>query len=83
MENSEINKDKVIEYMLINEKARYEAIKAVTATIKHILITLMICITLIICAYIYFVVPVEEVTIDGNSKAAINNVVDNRSNLWQ
>jgi len=83
MENNEINKDKVIEYMLINEKARYEAIKALTATIKHILITLMICITLIICAYIYFVVPVEEVTIDGNSKAAINNVVDNRSNLWQ
>lgn len=28
-----IDKDKTIEYMLINEKARYEAIKAVSACI--------------------------------------------------
>ena len=58
-----IDKDKTIEYLLINEKARYEAIKAVSACIKHICITIMICLTLIACAYMYFVVPVEEETI--------------------
>ena len=29
-----INKDKTIEYLLINEKARYEAIKAVSTYVK-------------------------------------------------
>lgn len=55
-----IDKDKTIEYLLINEKARYEAIKAVSTCVKHILITIIICLTLITCAYMYFVVPVEE-----------------------
>ena len=53
-----IDKDKTIEYLLINEKARYEAINAVSACVKHILITTIICLTLIACAYMYFVVPV-------------------------
>lgn len=78
-----ISKDKLIEYHLINEKARYEAIRAVTASFKHILIAFIICITLIICMYIYFGMPVEEVTVDGNSKAAIQTTVDNGSQLWQ
>lgn len=55
-----MNKDKMIEYMLINEKSRYEAIKAITACFKHICITLIICLTIIAGLYIYFVVPVEE-----------------------
>lgn len=65
-----INKDKTIEYLLINEKARYEAIKAVSACIKHIFITIIICLTLISCAYMYFVVPVEEevYTVDNGSQ---------------
>lgn len=50
----------MIEYMLINEKSRYEAIKAITACFKHICITLIICLTIIAGLYIYFVVPVEE-----------------------
>lgn len=29
-----INKDKTIEYLLINKKARYEAIKAVSTCVK-------------------------------------------------
>lgn len=29
-----INKDKTIDYLLINEKARYEAIKAVSACVN-------------------------------------------------
>lgn len=55
-----ISKDKIIEYQLINEKARYEAIKAITACFKSIVITLFLCITVIVCCYMYFVVPVEE-----------------------
>ena len=55
-----MNKDKMIEYMLINEKSRYEAIKAITASFKHICITLIICLTIIAGLYIYFAVPVEE-----------------------
>lgn len=55
-----MNKDKMIEYMLINEKSRYEAIKAITACFKHICVTLIICLTIIAGLYIYFVVPVEE-----------------------
>lgn len=80
-----ISKDKIIEYQLINEKARYEAFKALSVAFKHIVITLLLCITVIACAYMYFVVPVEteEVTVDGNSKAAIHNVVDKESQLWQ
>lgn len=65
-----MNKDKMIEYMLINEKARYEAIKALTASFKHICITLIICLTIIAGLYIYFVVPVEEevLTADNGSQ---------------
>lgn len=55
-----ITKDKLIEYHLANEKARYEAIKAITVSFKHIFVSLIICLTLIICFYMYFVVPVEE-----------------------
>lgn len=57
-----IEQDKMIEYMLANEKARYEAFRALSVAFKHIVITLLLCITLIACAYMYFVVPVEEDT---------------------
>lgn len=65
-----ISKDKIIEYTLINEKARYEAFKALTVAAKHIVITLLLCITLIACAYMYFVVPAEEeiLTADNGSQ---------------
>lgn len=82
MHDNEINKDKVIEYMLANEKARYEAVKAVSGTIKHIVITLIIAVAVCVCFYMYYVVPVEteEVIVDGNSKAAIHNT---GSEIWQ
>ena len=57
-----IKQDKMIEYMLANEKARYEAFKALSVAFKHIVITLLLCITAIACMYMYFVVPVEEDT---------------------
>ena len=82
MHDNEINKDKIIEYMLANEKARYEAFKAVSGTIKYILITLIIAVAVCVCFYMYYVVPVEteEVIVDGNSKAAIHNT---GSEIWQ
>ena len=67
--------------MLINEKARYKAIKAVSTCIKYIFITIIICLTLIACAYMYFVVPVEE--IDNGSNAVIEATLDKGSNIWQ
>lgn len=66
-----ISKDKIIEYTLINEKARYEAFKALTVAVKHIVITLLLCITLIACAYMYFVVPVEETEIYADNGTQI------------
>lgn len=78
-----IDKDKTIEYILINEKARYEAIKAVSTCTKHIFITFIICLTLITCAYIYFVVPVEDIEIDNGSNAVIEATLDKGSNIWQ
>ena len=80
-----IEQDKMIEYMLANEKARYEAFRALSVAFKHIVITLLLCATLIACAYMYFVVPVEEETavIDNGSKAVLNTTVDNGSNVWQ
>lgn len=57
-----IEQDKMIEYMLANEKARYEAFRALSVAFKHIVIALLLCITVIACAYMYFVVPVEEDT---------------------
>jgi hypothetical protein len=72
-----ISKDKIIEYTLINEKARYEAFKAITACVKHIVITLLLCITLIACAYMYFVVPVEEeyAVADNNSQVVASSII--------
>ena len=78
-----IKQDKMIEYLLINEKARYEAIKAISACVKHICIAIIICLTLIACAYMYFVVPVEDITVDGNSKVVMESTVDNGSQIWQ
>lgn len=55
-----MDKDTLIEYHLANEKARYEAIRAITMAFRNICITLIICLTIITGLYIYFVVPVEE-----------------------
>ena len=78
-----MNNNKIIEYMLANEKARDEAVKAVTGTIKHIVITLIIAVAVCACFYMYYVVPEEEVTVDGNSKVVMESTVNNGSNLWQ
>lgn len=80
-----ISKDKILEYMLINEKARYEAIKALTVAFKHICISVIICLTIVACCYMYLVVPVEteDISVSGdNTRAVLNNKADRGSQLW-
>lgn len=78
-----MNKDKVLEYMLANEKARYDANKEFYKTIKSIAIIIIICITISVCFFMYFVVPVEEAKVDNGSNAVINTTIDNGSGVWQ
>ena len=66
-----MTKDEIIKYQLINEKARYEAIKALSVAFKHIVITLLLCITAIACMYMYFVVPAEEETLTADHGSKI------------
>ena len=66
-----IEQDKMIEYMLANEKARYEAFRALSVAFKHIVITLLLCVTIIVCCYMYFVVPVEEETLTADNGSQI------------
>ena len=74
---------RIVEYMLANEKARYEAIKAITKCVKHIAITLIVSIAVVLCCYFYFVVPVEEIEVTNGSNAVLNTNVDNGSEIWQ
>ena len=69
--------------MLENERKRYEYAKELQKTIRWSVLGVLLAITIIVCCYMYFVVPVEEVTVDGNSNAAIHTVVDNGSQVWQ
>lgn len=66
-----MTKDEIIKYQLINEKARYEAFKALSVAFKHIVITLLLCITAMACMYMYFVVPVEEETLTADHGSQI------------
>ena len=78
-----MTKDQIIEYHLKNEQARYEANKEWYKAIKHYLIAFFICITLLACCYMYFVVPVDEdvfTTSTGNQILVESNIGrDNRN----
>lgn len=78
MDNKEI-----VAYLLENERKRYEYAKELQKTLRWAIVCLLACITICVCFYMYYVVPVEEVVVDGNSHAAINNVVDNGGQIWQ
>ena len=66
-----MDKDTLVEYHLANEKARYEAIRAITVAFRNICITILLCITVLACAYMYFVVPVEEETFTADHGSQI------------
>lgn len=55
-----MDNDKIIAYLLENERKRYEHAKEFQKTLRWLGIMLMLCITIIACSYMYFVVPVEE-----------------------
>ena len=73
----------IIPYILENERKRYEYAKELQKTLRWAILGFLLAITIIVCMYIYFVIPVEELSVDGNSKAAIHNIVDNGGSLWQ
>lgn len=54
--------DKIIAYLLENERKRYEHAKEFQKTIRWCFIMFFLCVTIIACSYMYFVVPVEEDT---------------------
>lgn len=80
-----MNKDKVLEYMLANEKARYDANKELYKTIRSIIITVIVCLTISVCFFMYFVVPVEEevMTADNGSQIVSESIIgkDNTNGL--
>lgn len=80
-----MDKDKVLEYMLANERERYASSKELYKTVRHIAISIIICLTLLICCYVYFVVPVEEETsiADNGSQVVVHSTVagDNTNGL--
>lgn len=78
MDNNEI-----VSYILENERKRYEYAKELQRTIRWAIFCVAMAITVCVCCYMYYVVPVEEVVVDGNSNAAINTVVDNGGQIWQ
>lgn len=78
-----MNQDRLIEYheqQLINH---YHVEKERQKTNRFI--ALLIAITLISLFFIYgfFVLPSEELTVDGNSKAVMQSTLDNGSEIWQ
>lgn len=73
----------IISYVLENERKRYEYAKELQKTLRWAILGFLVCVTLCLCFYMYFVVPAEEVIVDGNSNAAIHTIVDNGSQVWQ
>ena len=78
-----MDNDKIIAYLLENERKRYEHAKEFQKTIRWCFMTLILCLTIVACSYMYFVVPAEEVEVDNGSKAVIHTTVDNGSGVWQ
>ena len=82
-EQPNMNNKEIMTYMLENERKRYEYAKELQKTLRWAILSVLACITIIVSMYIYFVIPAEEVVVDGESKATINTVVDNGSQVWQ
>lgn len=59
-----MTKDKIIEYHLKNEQTRYEAEKEKQKTFRFVFMTLLICVTVLSCFWIYFGLSVEEQVLD-------------------
>lgn len=78
-----MTKDQIIEYYLKNEQLRYQAAKEGYKTLKQIVITLLVCLSLVACFWIYFGLPTEDILVEGSgNKAIIENKIEG-SELWQ
>ena len=78
-----MNDKDIIPYILENERKRYEYAKELQKTLRWAILGFLLAVTIIVCSYMYFVVPMEEVEVDNGSKAVIHTTVDNGSNVWQ
>lgn len=67
----------LVEYLLKKDIERYGAEKEHQKTIRHTLITLILSALVAVCFYMYFVVPMEEYTVEANngSNAIANSSV--------
>lgn len=66
----------IVEYLLKKDIERYGAEKERQKTIRHTLIALIVSALIAVCFYMYFVVPVEEYTVEANNGS---NAVANSS----
>lgn len=62
-----MEQDRILEYLLKNEAARHEADREKHRTWRKVLIAVIASLTIIICFYMYFVIPVEEYSADANN----------------
>ena len=78
-----MTKDQIIEYHVKNDQLRYQAAKEGYKTLKQIVITLLVCLSLVTCFWIYFGMPNEDILVEGDgSKAIIENKIEG-SGIWQ
>lgn len=72
-----MTKDKITEYLLENERFRYQYAKELQKTIRWAILSVVAAITIVLCSYFYFVVPVEEeyATADNNSQVVVHSTV--------
>ena len=73
-----MDNNKIIPYILENERKRYEYAKELQKTLRWAILGFLTAITIIACSYMYFVVPVEEeVNItDNGSQMVIQSTID-------
>ena len=80
-----MTKDKITEYLLENERLRYQYAKELQKTLRWAILAILGAITIIACSYMYFVVPVEEeyAVADNGSQVVVHSTVsgDNTNGL--
>ena len=77
--------EKIIAYLLENERCRYQYAKELQKTLRWAILSILACITICACFYMYYVIPVEteDISVSGdNTQAVLNNSLDGGSQLW-
>ena len=78
-----MDNDKIIAYLLENERKRYEHAKEFQKTLRWLGVMFFLCITIIACSYMYFVVPIEEevLTADNGSQIVQSSSIGGNNGL--